>query len=194
MLKAVKSSVGDMIEDKGIYLGILKVSLNKRFSVYAAPSDLKTSEGKRLLLTFNDAVQHVAGLRDWYGHDGVLIETEAQLHSFIQNKRYDDLAKWFIPPAGMLADNNKKKKISLYRDQNIGALSGTVCTPEKKSGHPDPSRYYWSCSEDQNDRVCVQSVKMDSRATGFKTLGGACYKNRKNLFGLSTRPVRMENL
>ena len=53
----------------------------------AAPQDLVDKAGGRLSLTFNDAVSHVAALRDWHGHDGGDFASDAALYDAVVERK-----------------------------------------------------------------------------------------------------------
>lgn len=86
---------GDMIEGHGIFLGTWepedsKGSLGKLFNVFAAPEDLQGT------MTYRDAVESVARLKDWNGHDGANYANDDELYEALGDGRYN--GEWVIPP------------------------------------------------------------------------------------------------
>lgn len=117
-------AVGQLVEGKGIYLGAWKPtdkngeSLGKVFDLYAAPENL-SENGDNLLLTFNNAARHVAGLKNFHGHDGGDLASEKDILEAARNNPAA-LENWFIPTRGML---DGKKMMPDGKDAKIQAAN-----------------------------------------------------------------------
>lgn len=182
--------IGQLVEGKGVYVGEWKPKdrdgrdPGKVFDVYAAPEDVVDNRGKKLLLTFNNAVKHVAGLRDWHGHDGARFENDTALYNAIRDGRHEELEKWFIPTLDLVNGYDKNMdKVNgnnLYEHKDKGAFRGTFT--ERKSS--DIGQWYWSCTECRNDPPdLVQGVNFIDGGGGWL---------RKNTSEIYVRPVRAE--
>lgn len=168
--------VGDRCADGTIYAGTWEPENGDGttlgvFNLFAAPQDLTDDQGNRLLLTFNDAVAHIAGLKDWHGHDGGRFENDAALYAAIGDGSYG--GEWFIPPQDVLLGN-------LYPNRNAGALSGTFAT--EFDGF-DFARWYWSCTEHRDFPSFVWLVRFSDGDVDWFS---------KDYEALSSRPVRAE--
>lgn len=167
-------AIGDECDDGSYYVGSRELtdaagkSLGD-FDLFAAQTDLTDGEGNRLLMTFNDAVNHVAGLRDLHGHDGGRFENEAALYQAIGDGTCQ--GEWFIPPRDVLLEN-------LYPNKDAGGLSGTFAEYGSVLAH-----WYWSCTQ---HRALAWRVYDVDFTDGF----GAW--DRKDSYSLSGRVVRAE--
>jgi len=163
MTDGASPDIGQLVEGKGVYVGIWApedrdgTSLGEIFDLYAAPEDVQNNKGKRLLLTFNEAVDHVAALQDYYGHDGFnhdgsgLTEDEV-LYEALKTGSYK--GEWFIPPKDALKNN-------LYENHHIGALKGTLMPSKSRTINILIRNYlscwYWSCTGHGSSSVWIQS-------------------------------------
>lgn len=175
---------GTMIEGKGIYLGVWTKNrhgrmLSRNFDVYAAPKDLKNSDGSNLLLTFNSAVNYVASLKNYYGHDGGNFANETAVMEAVRNNPAA-LNKWSLPPLDLLGGRDIIEPANLYRSRNIGSFRDTFVT---KSGS-DWAHFYWSLTEDDIDIPSLVWL-VDFR-------DGVDSWVHKEEYRVSTRLVRME--
>jgi len=152
--------VGDVREDGTIYIGTWEPkklngkSLGKIFNLFAAPEDLTDSSDQKVLLTFNDAVEHVADLKNWHGHNGGEFRNEKAVLKAVR-KNPEALENWFIPTKEILHGQDKGRNEvqtdNLYAHKDQGALretfitsSGSVSTPfgtgrVRSFGAPRPS-------------------------------------------------------
>jgi hypothetical protein len=169
-------SVGDKCSDGTVYVGSRELKDGDGaalgdFYLFAAPEDLKDDQGNRLLLTFNEAVDHVADLRDFHGHAGGRFESGVALQEAIDSGLYD--GEWFIPPEYILLNN-------LYRNKDEGALRGTFTTELGRSAF---APWYWSCTEPLDNPSTVHIVNFTDGDVDW---------NHKDNYELSVRPVRAE--
>ena len=173
-----KLEIGQMVKGKGVYVGAWEPkdcddqSLGKTFDLYAAPQDVVDAQGKKILLTFNDAAAHVAGLNKWHGYDGADLRNDTAVYDAIREGRLEELEKWFIPTRDVVDAN-------LYQNKDKGALKDTF-TDKRGS---DGARWYWSCTEHPGYSSDVCSVDFTGGDVGWDV---------KDDFKLSTRPVRAE--
>ena len=179
---------GKLIEGKGVYLGLWEPkdkngrTLGKIFDIYAAPEDFRNPDGSNLLMKFNNAVKHVAGLRNYHGHDGGNFANEKAVLEAVRNNP-EALAKWFIPTMELLhgktSGGDKIQPANLYKSRNTGAFKDSFIT---KSGS-DIALWYWSLTEHPDDPSLVYDVAF--------TVGGDGW-DRKDHYALSSRVVRAE--
>jgi hypothetical protein len=177
-LRPPDPQIGELVPGKGIYAGIWEPkdrngrSLGKIFDLYAAPKDIEGSKGKKILLTFNKAVRHVAGLRNWNGHDGSRLESDDAIYEAVRAGRYADLEKWFIPTKDILTEN-------VYKNKDTGAFKGTFTT----ASGSDLANWYWSSSELRENPSFVYD---------FRLSDGNVHWGHKDNGSLSCRPLRAE--
>ena len=182
---------GQHIPGKGIYVGAWQPrdrngqSLGKIFDLYAAPTGLQDAQGRNLRLTFNAAVQHVAGLRNWHGHDGMNMANDTAVYKTIQDGRYQDLEKWFIPTRDIVdgKDLDGQQIImpdNLYALKDTGDFQNTFITTSNGS---DCAHWYWSCTEHRDNPSNVWNVRFSDGDDDW---------NDKDNNELSTRLVRAE--
>lgn len=89
---------GDRMPDGSIYLGVYRhKKLSAVFNVFAAPEDL-------FGLQYDEAVEHVARLRGWHGHDGEKYASDKALYKAMRKGRY--AGGWVIPPREVLCGKN----------------------------------------------------------------------------------------
>ncbi len=183
--------IGQMVEDKGVYVGIWRPvdregrKLNAEFNVFAAPKDTRyltnTKSGK--LATYNDDVKRIAGLQDICGNDGVMLANDTAIYDAVRTGNHAVLAKWHMPVKelvnGRNIDGDEIQPDNLYAHKDKGALKGTFTD---KVGSGD-ARWYWTASEHRDHPSGVFVV-------GFS--GGGVGWDHKDLTGLSSRPVRAE--
>ena len=179
--------VGKKIEGKGVYLGVWEPkdnsgrTLGKIFDIYAAPEDLRKGSGN-LLFTFNDAVKHVAGLRNFHGHDGGNFGNEKAILDAVRSNPAA-LEKWFIPTKELLhgktSGRDKIQPANLYDSREKGSFENTFIT---KSGS-DGTRWYWSCTERPDVPSHVYVVAFSDGVVDW---------GHKDNYELSSRVVRAE--
>jgi hypothetical protein len=148
-LKTMQS--GQLVPGKGVYLGLWEPkdrdgrTLRRIFDIYAAPEDIRTG-GSNLRMTFNNAVKHVAGLRNYHGHDGGDFPNEKAILKAVRNNPAA-LEKWFIPTKELLhgrtVDDDKIQPANLYDSRDAGAFENTFIT-KMGSG---VAHWYWSLTE-----------------------------------------------
>jgi hypothetical protein len=181
--------IGQLVEGKGIYMGEWKPtdsndrSLNKTFDLYAAPEDIRQDNGDNLLMTFNNAVRHVAGLQNWHGHNGGDFKNEKDVMKAVRNNP-GALGSWFIPTKEMLHGRNtngdRVQSDNLYAHRERMPSGGEFVTINNGSGN---ARWYWSCTEHPD----VSSIVCDVNFTD----GDGDWDGKDN-YKLSTRSVRAE--
>lgn len=187
-LSATAPEIGQLIEGKGIYVGIWEPkdrkgnSLGKVFNLFAAPEDVQDSHGQNLLLTFDKAVKHVADLQGYYGyggfnHDARGLTPDEALYEAIRKGDYD--GEWFIPPKDALNDNLCKNK-DTFKPENAFVT---------KSNGSDYAHWLWSCTEDTYKSSSVWDQDFTDGGVDF-SLKIDC--SSKDGVKLSTRLVRAE--
>ena len=168
-------AVGDICDDGTIYIGSRElkdasdVALGD-FYLFAAPEDLKGKQRNRLLLTFSETVEHVEGLRDWYGYDGGNFANETAWQAAIRDGRYN--GQWVIPPKDILVEN-------LFENRDQGALRSTFETASR----PDEAHWYRSSTAYRNSSSSVYVVDFTD---GIGIVEG------KDWGSLSSRLIRAE--
>ena len=178
---------GKLIEGKGVYLGTWEPkdnsgrTLGKIFDIYAAPEDIRNGSGN-LLMKFNNAVKHVAGLRNYHGHDGGNFANEKAVLEAVRNNP-EALAKWFIPTKELLhgktSGGDKIQPANLYDSRNTGSFKNTFIT---KSGS-GLAHWYWSLTERPDIPSSVYGVDFTDGDDGW---------DHKDDYELSSRVVRAE--
>lgn len=156
--------------DKGIYVGTKEIRDAKGkslglFDIYAAPEDLReVGVGARLFASFERTVMDVLAGAHWYGHAGICIKNDSELHKAIQKGKYQ--GEWFIPTFDILK--------SLYANRGRGALKDTF----------NNSSCYWSCTD----------LEGHSKYARYLYFGDGQYNHqaRKDYYPAACRPVRME--
>ncbi|MGH6922861.1 MAG: hypothetical protein ACRED5_03735 [Propylenella sp.] len=167
--------IGDACDDGTVYVGSREMkdtdgaSLGA-FYLFTPIEDLTDGNGDKMLLTFNEAAVHVAGLRGYFGHDGGGFASDPALYRAMRDGSYE--GEWFIPPKDILVDN-------LYENRAQGALSGTFAE-EYSSGL---GLWYWSLTEHPGNPDGVYVVD-------FPDGGGVWVL--KGFTELSSRVVRAE--
>jgi len=174
--EAAKMQIGQMIAGKGVFVGTWTPedrdgkSLGKTFNLYAALKDIGA------LKTFNDAVNYVAGLENWHGHDGFNHNINgnascAALYDALKDGSYN--GEWFIPPKDALEHN-------LYQNKEAFKPANTLVTANNGFGM---ARWYWSCTERRDDASFVYGVDFTDGVGDWVP---------KDHFSLSGRVVRAE--
>ncbi len=176
--------------DKGIFVGTWQPkdrdgkSLGKTFNVFAAPTDLDPPDtsGKNCR-QFVEAAEELGKRRNWHGHDGIQLGSDAALYNALKNG--SAVGKWFIPPRDLLHGKDVDGKVvqdkHLYGLQNEGDFKGTFTTEDKSSSN-FPDRY-WSCTEHRDTSSHVWAVRFS---------GGDANWFGKDDIRLSCRPCRVE--
>ena len=159
------------------------VSLGKVFNVYAAPEDLPGT------MSYVDAVKHIAGLKNWHGHDGTNYPTDRQIYAALKDGSYK--GGWIIPTRELLVGTEpdgqsgvRKGKViqpdNLFDHQNKGAFKGTFKRAASSgSGFPD---WCWSSTENRDSPSVVWGVRFSGGYEGWF---------HKDGLRLSCRPVRL---
>jgi hypothetical protein len=188
--QAVKTTpqIGQTIEGKGVYMGIWQPkdrngkSLGKTFAVYAAPEDLTSESGAKLVATFQDHAKRMTALKGWHGHDGGDFANDAALYKALVDG--SAIGKWFIPTRDLLVgtdvDGNKVQADNLYANKDKGDLKGTFTTSGDFLDH-----WYWSCTEPRDIQSYVWLARFSDAVVGWDAIGD---------FRLSCRPCRVEAL
>ncbi len=176
-----RSDIGEMVEGEGVYLGRWEMESNqaaglvKLFNVFAAPKDLTT---KKTPMTYDEALQNAAVLKDWYGHDGRAFANDVALYEALNSGVYN--GEWFIPPYELLSGETKDEKRlpcdGLYRNRDIGLFKGSFVAGEFNIGS-----WYMSCSEVFKSR----NIKV------FDFSGAGVGSIYKDIFPMSCRLVRV---
>lgn len=182
--------IGENYPGHGIYIGIWEPEdmngekLGGIFNVFAAPQDLTDKEGAGTILVYEEAVKHVAKLKDWHGCDGADFKTDQDLYRALGNRTYN--GEWFIPPLQILdgtdGKGRKVQEANLLDRREKGDLRGTFNT-YKNIGSTN-SCSYWSSTEPLEKPWSVYSV--------FFTKPYASDNSGKTGVALSTRLVRLE--
>jgi len=173
--EAAAMQIGQMITGKGVFVGTWEPqdrdgnSLGKTFNLYAAPEDIG------VLATFNDAVRHVAGLRNWHGHDGFNHNVNgnascAPLYDTLKDGSYN--GEWFIPPLDAVQGN-------LYANKDAFEPENALVTEYGS----DDAHWYWSCTEPRVNASLVYGVAFTGGGGGW---------GHKDTISLSGRVVRAE--
>jgi hypothetical protein len=177
-LRPPDPQIGELVPGKGIYAGIWEPkdrngrSLGRIFDLYAARKDIEDRDGRKIRLTFNEAARHVAGLRNWNGHDGINLENDEAIYNAVRAGRYADLKKWFIPSKDILTEN-------LYKNKDTGAFKDTFTTARGSD-----YAYYWSSSEPQGPlSSCMYGVRLSD---------GNVHWDNKGFGSQYCRPLRAE--
>jgi hypothetical protein len=162
---------GTLIEGEGVYLGTWEPkdnigrTLGKIFDIYAAPEDIRNGSGN-LLMSFNNAVEHVAGLRNYHGYDGGNFANEKAILDAVRNNPAA-LAQWFLPTKELLhgktSGGDKIQPANLYDSRNTGAFNNTFIT---KSGSGN-ARWYLSLTEHPDDPSYVYNVRFTDGGSGL---------------------------
>lgn len=171
----------------GIYLGAMErtngiTGLKEIWDLYAAPQDLKNSDGTNLLLIFNNAVKYVAALTNYHGRKGCHFANENELNAAFDNATYN--GGWFIPTREILHGetiSDRKIQLANFNDsRDMGAFKGTFVT----SGSSSYANWYWSLTTPAPhvDLAC---------AFDFRNKSGVWFID-KNEYTMSTRLVRAE--
>jgi hypothetical protein len=182
--------IGQMVEDKGAYVGIWRPvdrggrKLNAEFNVFAAPKDTRfltnTKSGK--LATYNDDIKRIAGLRNICGHDGIMLANDTAIYDAVRTGNHAALAKWHMPVKelvnGRNIDGEDVQPDNLYAHKDKGALKGTFTD---KVGS-DLAHWYWTASEHRGNPSLVYDVVFSD---------GDDVWVLKDVGGLSSRPVRL---
>lgn len=183
--------LGTLIPGKGIFAGLWEPkgrdghALGKKFNVFAAPTDLTDSSGRKAVLTYNNAVKELGQLRNWHGHDGGTFKNDAALYEALKSGTVPD--QWFIPPRDLLhgkdVDGNAVRTGHLYDLKNTGDFKGTFVPTAGGDNFPDYPSYYWSCTEHRGTRTSVCVVRFPDGRGGW---------GLRDYTRLSSRPCRVE--
>lgn len=198
--QVVDPEIGKFYKNKGIYQGTWEPTdekgrpLGKIFDWYAARTDIKDNS-KNILMTpnmsFNRAVQRIAKLKNWDGHDGIKIKNHKNLLKIIR-KNPEKLSNWFVPPLDLLkgedVNGNKVLKTNLFDNRNKMPQDSRFVT--QASNRPQIidaafTHIYHSCTERKDGILSSKTCDVD-----FSSGNTNCHY--KNDFRSSTRPVRAE--
>jgi len=178
--------IGQTIEGKGLYMGVWEPkdragnSLNRKFTVYAAPEDLTDESGQKLVATFQDTAKRMTGLRNWHGHDGAGVVNDTQLYRGLADGFA--IGKWFIPTRDLLLgtdiDGNK------VQNENLAAYN-------ERLGEITMSRRYGCSSYDYPNYYLSLSELADGDANWNPKDHNWLYKDSHCM---SCRPCRVEAL
>ncbi len=182
--QTIDLEIGKFYKNKGIYQGVWEPTDDKSkiFNLYAAPEDLKSINGKNLLLTFNKAAYYLSRLRNWHGHGGSDLKSAEDIKQAVLNNP-EKLSDWFIPPLKLLSGQNTEGK----KIQNTNLY-------DKKEEMPENSKFvtiqnlnrthlYWSCTKHKEHMLGMYA---------FNFADGIPVEGKKHISKFSTRPVRAE--
>jgi hypothetical protein len=126
--------VGDLVEGKGIFVGVYSVDFKKEtgflsskkitreFNVFAAPEDLKDEMGQQFTGTFEEVLAAVARIENICGYAGIRVERNTPLQEMLISKEsYKKLENWFVPNLKILRD-------MIHPNRAKGHLNGTFDT------------------------------------------------------------------
>jgi hypothetical protein len=160
--------IGEYVENKGVYAGVLKniddlngSRLAGEFNIWAMPQDLgclrpcerddpfKDSDDKRAIYSPKKTRQIIAGLRGICGHDGTMIWNAGSVYKAIRDKNFKALGKWQLPlPEVLMGRNQHNEEVqegNLWAYQNIGAFKGTYNQGLISGIKDQQPAYYLSC-------------------------------------------------
>jgi hypothetical protein len=169
---ALNLSPGERTPDGTVYVGQYSPkdregnSLSKTFNVFAAPKDLPGT------MTYLGAVKHIAGVKNWHGHEGTHYATDKEFYAAVKDGSYN--GGWIVPTHDILIGN-------LYPHKNTGALKGTFCEAARSgSGCPD---WYWSSTGHRENWPFVHGARFSD---GFEL-----WHPKDDFSRFSCRPVRL---
>jgi hypothetical protein len=215
-----KMETGQLIPGKGVYLGLWTPrdsegnSLKKTFNVFVSPTDIIMGDDSRLStfvhiksltgllshyvhasgrikMKFNSAVEFVAGLRNYHGHDGGHFTNEKNILDAAQ-RNPAALEKWFIPPMELMNGATGIQPANLYNSRCTGAFRDTFVNWIYERGAYKVN-YYWTSSRNPKNPSRVYTICFSSGDGESVFLpGGQIFGTSVNEFELSTRVVRAE--
>jgi len=103
--------IGQHISGKGIYTGKWApkdredTPLGAVFNLFAAPERLLHKKGYHFSDCYNRCARKVKKLKNWHGHDGSNLKTDADIYKAIDSGKFSELEKWFIPTYDILENN-----------------------------------------------------------------------------------------
>jgi hypothetical protein len=167
--------IGKIEEGRGVFAGHIELTDNDganlgSFNIYAAPEDIKDEDGNNLLLSFNEAAEHVSDLEGYFGHDGGKYKHDDDLYAAINANNYN--GEWFVPPLKILQD------VSMFR--NKGDLRDSFVQDKDIANN---ARWYWSSTTHD---------EFDEAGWNRNIQTGVDSNDVKDLLKLSVRCVRME--
>lgn len=124
--------IGDLIHNKGIYFGRLKLidpktgsPYKSEFNMFAAPQDtaLLTDDNYGKLVPYHHDVKRIDELRNICGQNGTTL-TEEEFYNAIRTGHDAILGKWHMPILPVV-QGNESQKHSLYTHREKGRLKGT---------------------------------------------------------------------
>lgn len=133
-------------------------------NIIVAPEDLTDDKGKKIPLTYNDAVKRISELKNWHGFDGESFANDKEILKAIEDESYK--GGWFIPPRELL------QQMYLNKDKTYTTASGS-----------DFALWYWSSTEHRDFPDFVWFVRFSD---GFDDWF------LKDFSRLSCRPCRAE--
>jgi hypothetical protein len=143
-------------------------------------------------MKYVDTVKHIAGLKNWHGHDGTNYATDKEIYAALKDGSYK--GGWIIPPRELLVGTEPDgpggvRKGTVIQPDNIlahkdkGVLKDTFKTATASgSDYPNYPSWYWSSTE---YRVFPSSVWVVRFSDGYE------YWLLKDDLRLSCRPVRL---
>lgn len=176
---------------QGIFLGEWRPHgcLGKVFNVFAAPTDLTDDSGFNGVFTYDETVERVAALKDWYGADGTNYACDQELYTALQEGRYT--GGWIIPTSDLLnghwdggSGRRSYKRDNLFAHRDDESFKDTFTTKMDYMDYTEPGypAWYWSSTEYRNSSAAVWLVK-------FSTGEGDWYL--KDFGEVACRPVRL---
>lgn len=149
--------IGQHISGKGIYAGKWtpkdreETSLGAVFNLFAAPERLLHKKGYHFSDHYNKCAKNVKKLKNWHGHDGSNLKTDADIYKAIDLGKFSELEKWFIPTYDILENN-------LEANREKGALKPIFTHLCFQVG--ETYRYGSSTLSDKSDQVLYRNFPM----------------------------------
>ena len=187
--KLANLEIGDLIPGKGIFFGKYELkdkegNLKNTFNMYAAPEDLADNEGNKTF-SYSAAIDHIAALQNWHGHDGTPYASEGKLFKALEDGSYK--GGWFMPSSELLIGYDGERNLTtpdnLYSVRNTGEFAGTFEQTLYTSG--DVYRdSYWGCTQ-------LEIMGLAGRTYARFSTGTRCFTNNE-VRPMACRPVRLE--
>ncbi len=185
---------GQPIFDGSTYLGTYRTvnpkanGLSKIFNVFVAPKDLPEK------MNYTETVEYVAGLQNWYGHNGTRFATEKGFFSAINADKYH--GGWIIPPIEMMSYVVKDmyphiidRPISAYMSDNLFTFRFDFGLKTTKSEDDRAECHYWSSTDVHWPNHTHEVIPPHTFAANF--LNARCDALENDEYRLNCRPVRL---
>lgn len=169
--------IGELIEDKGIFMGRMNVFRNQgikqKFNVFAAPTNFLSQNQDVLMSEFEEAVQTVALLDQFLKNDGFDVSSEEALAKSVMSGEYK--GQWVLPTYRVMHHVIAKNK-----DQ--GAFKDSYVKGEPISF--EGPEYSWILRDGEDMPEIASCFRVDTDVMVTKTLDEEPEA--------SIRPVRFE--